>query len=744
MSTSADRHHIAVDEWEWHRKTLYRLFVTQRKSCKEIAVYMQDHHQFRKNPRDYEYYLKKWRYRQNLRGTEWKYIGSEIERRRQLGKQSEVLLGGPTSVTRKGATTNTASSEPAEVRWWDFTEYDCYKAEICENLLAAQIHRATDSTFVNGSFQPLRDSIVSISTDCQKMVQRKRPPVEWLSSYLNKVCPEIHEGDHLSSADILLTGPRESASIELLKLAVYFLSNNMNFETTRLNGVNFLEECGLLTKRNVYWLINTCDETSEALVDALLRASLTKRDGNLLSWLLDGPINVERTISTFVWVPDYSGFLTLTLLEAAAYRGSVRCCEILLNAGVDPNRMPYEHTYFPLEYAAGNRYGENDATPLVELLLSRGATLTEPTKETILSLVVKNGNSSLALKMIQQGAKVSPRMFISATQSLAFIEMLPLLCAYPNTWTHPNLSSPTIQNMLTPKLLKVAIFKGSCKTTEVLLSMGADPNGVDSGMTPIEYICSEMRHTYIPMEVRAEMIMLLLKFGGRLDRGRRTRPAALQLAAYEGTVLLVRTVLDAGADVNVCLPEVASSLPRYRGWDGYAPTPLLTALGRSHSEVAKTILQYRPRLIGPELAEAARIGDLQLIDTLLAAGARLQGDELDYAVEYRNPAIISRLLQEGAKITERTSALEIALLLRDFEAISFELDHAAYDSICLYEATSLALKENKYLFVVEKLVLERPITIRDDLEVAALAIAVMNRSSQLCDLLSNPKFLPGS
>lgn len=46
------------------------------------------------SPRDYEYYLKKWRYRQNIRGTEWKYVGIEIEKRRQLGKRSEVLLAG--------------------------------------------------------------------------------------------------------------------------------------------------------------------------------------------------------------------------------------------------------------------------------------------------------------------------------------------------------------------------------------------------------------------------------------------------------------------------------------------------------------------------------------------------------------------------------------------------------------------------------------------------------------------------
>lgn len=566
--------------------------------------------------------------------------------------------------------------------------------------------------------------------------------MEWLSSYLTKACPEIHEGDHISSVDILLSGSPESASVELLKLAVFLLSNNMNPDTTGPGAVGFLEMCGLLTRSNVHWLINTCDETSEALLDALLRESLTRSDGDLLSWLLDGPIDVERTISTYVQV-YHSGFRTLTLLQAASCEGSVPCCEILLNAGADPNRRLYENTCLPLEYALG-QYSEGEVTRLVELLLSRGANLIESTREKILSQAIEKGYSSLALKMIQQGAKISPGMFVSIARTYTVVKMVRLFCAYPDSWTHPDSTSPTIQDMLTPKVLESAIHVGSYETIEFLLRIGADANGVDDQITPIEYICSSMNHV-ATVELKIKMIRLLLKYGGQVDRSSSTIPSALQLAANEGTVLIVQTLLDVGANVNACLPEDSFiSLPRYPRWESCAPTPLLTALKNSHIRVAKTILQYRPRLMGPELAEAARIGDLQLVNMLLAAGARLQGDELEYAVEYRNPRIIRRLFQKGARITERISALEIALLLNDFNIISFELDHAAYDSVCLYGATSLALKESRYLFVVEKLVSRRPITIRDDLEVAALAIAVMNHSPQLCYLLSNPKFLPGS
>lgn len=47
-----------------------------------------------RRPRDYEYRLKKWNYRQKLTESGWKWVGSMLDRRTAEGKQSQVLLSG--------------------------------------------------------------------------------------------------------------------------------------------------------------------------------------------------------------------------------------------------------------------------------------------------------------------------------------------------------------------------------------------------------------------------------------------------------------------------------------------------------------------------------------------------------------------------------------------------------------------------------------------------------------------------
>lgn len=114
------------------------------------------------------------------------------------------------------------------------------------------------------------------------------------------------------------------------------------------------------------------------------------------------------------------------------------------------------------------------------------------------------------------------------------------------------------------------------------------------------------------------------------------------------------------------------------------------------------------------------------------------------AVELKDLDIINRLLKEGATAVDYRLSLELALLTRNINEVETALRHAMYDSHCLFEATSLALKTEQYFFVVEELVSRRTTTWRDSLELAALAVAVFNRHSRLCKVLCDPKFLRGS
>lgn len=121
----------------------------------------------------------------------------------------------------------------------------------------------------------------------------------------------------------------------------------------------------------------------------------------------------------------------------------------------------------------------------------------------------------------------------------------------------------------------------------------------------------------------------------------------------------------------------------------------------------------------------------------------MQGNELSSAAEFRNVDVIRSLLELGATTEDHALSLEIALLTRNFKEVSTALQYATYNSRRLFEATSLALKTEKYVVVVERLVSERTTTKRDSFELAALAVAVFNRNSRLCCILCDSKFLPG-
>ncbi|KAI0839294.1 ankyrin [Hypoxylon sp. FL0890] len=787
--SASEQYRPVNDVWEVHRKTIYRQYIVERKPLKDVAAYMTEHYQFHKKPRDYEYRLKKWGYNKNISQAKRKLIQNEIKKRTEQGKASEILRAGlrlsleqlrsrtqlPTLASKYLLSTPHSDGEmdemslspqipylrvqtpplvaqkgawPGDLPWLSFNRK-------FEALLTAQFRQAINLTLPIYDFRSTQNRLMKFGSNNHDIALHKESSIQRLRLYLDLLCPEIHAGDHVTSADILLTGSGESASIEFLKLVVYFLSNHMDDELKDLTDgevgdpVDVLRKFGLLTKGNIDWLKNASDETSEALLERLLRYSLRRDDGNLLRWILGERIDVGHLVHIEVKIVTFSsegracGYyspMAQTLLQAATYYGSTSCCEILLNAGADPNLRADENGSLPLEYATYG-YSHDKATRLFDLLLSAGARLDRGAH--MLSLAAFSQNSSLVSRLMKMGVEISPATFGVAAESP---EVLSLLFDNPDKWTNRTSSCPNVSDMVPPSIMREAIDLRIAsreedatllKVIDVLLQAGADPDGIHAGETHIEHICTSNSQWAV------DALAVIIKYGGHADqpKGRcRGRPSALQIAAGVGSIPIIQMLLDAGADVNYCYDQY---------YQFFSPksfkrtTALLEALRASHAEAAKLLLKYEPQILGSELQEAAKIGDLTLMDMLFEAGARLQGDEMSFALEYRRPEIIEWLLQKGA-VVPQASLLMIALCTRNFERILTALPQAVYDSESLLEATSLAVKTEQYAFVVEELVSKRATTVRDDLEVTALAVAVMNRKSLLRRLLSDSKFRQGS
>ncbi|KAI1415088.1 ankyrin [Hypoxylon sp. FL1857] len=780
-------HRPVIDVWEVYRKVIYRQYIIENKKLKDVVHYMKEHYQFCKNQRDYECRLKRWGYSKNISEAEWNMIEKETQERTKQGKASEVLRAGlrlsgervrartqlPTLAGKYSLNTSNTADEMGAISvssrmpylrvqtpplvaqneaWPDSLPWLSFYRKF-EPLITALFRESISLPSRVDDFRPTQNPLMRAGSNSQEIALHRG-----LEFYLDLLCPEIHEGDHMITADILLSGERDSASIELIKLAIYFLSNNMGYEFERLtNGevrscVDALDKFGLLTEENIDWLNNASEETSEVLIQGILQHSLWEDDGNLLRWILKGcsdvnclvSIEAEYTVICSDGSISDGSSTAQTLLQAATYYGSISCCKILLDAGADPNRRANGDGHFPLEYAADHLLDMRSSDEIMEifdLLLSKGAKLALARQA--FSLAVYHNNTSLVRMLMEGGATVSPATFKVAARNP---EVLSLLLNSQHKWTCQASSCPNISDMISPSTLRKAIKcvvygsgekGGSLRAVEVLLHAGADPDGIHERETHIEYISGrseEYTRSFIPL------LTLLLDHGGHVEREEgcdREYTSALQLAAGRGLIPVVQELLKAGANVNFHRLPPSVSL----GYEG--PTALFEALKKSHAEAAKLILESKPRMLGPELREAARVGDLELMDMLFDAGAPLEDNMLPYALECKSPDIMDWFLRKGVAVPQ-TSLLEVALCTRNFRGISKVLSDAEYDSICLFEATSLALRMEQYVPVVETLVKKRAIVVRDGLETAALAIAVMNRNAQLCRLLSDTKFEPGS
>lgn len=666
-------------------------------------------------------------------------------------------------------------------------------------FVPSQSHRIDRPSVDIDNLEPVISRLVGLIIDDEVVHEARTRSVLGMSDYLDVIRPELYQGDNTTTADLLWTGSRESATIELFKLMVYLISNNMEEELESLTGyslsgpLKLLDGLGLLTRRNVQILARSFGETNETLVRNLLNDSVTMNYIEVLNWLLAESTNVNSynirayyelyqsyTLTTegtsLLGLYRVGSYSNLALLQLATSYGSIACCSILLDAGADPNLTLDSHVPMPLEFAAQVK-SHDTAMQLVELLLSKGAnlieSLTTKIRPNLLLLAVARGNTTIVSWLLHNGAVIGTEAFIVAAQC-ADAKMISLLCAESEKLLDLGRVTLTVPNMLSPKTL-VSAIDAILQNYFSWLIQKVSPH-------PLKEIVNELvlERIRTPSILEEEMnvigkIHVILLHGGqrKLIKARppRKQLSPLQLAILRGYPRVVRLLLEAGADVNWPrrLSKVNTTSPNFpaeifeesaythgsfdtskrryttskqyirlgKSLDEAAPLSLALQLG--NVDIAKTLLLHQPKLFGHELAKAAEIGDLELITMLLEAGAIVQGNEALHALRSRDPPMIDLFLRKGA--TNGVSILEASLIIGNPQMISLALEDVAYNSIFLYEAVCIALRTND-TSVVERLLTHKTTTPRDELEVAALVVAVINMDSRLIGMLSTSKLVP--
>ena len=184
-----------------------------------------------------------------------------------------------------------------------------------------------------------------------------------------------------------------------------------------------------------------------------------------------------------------------------------------------------------------------------------------------------------------------------------------------------------------------AAHRDDAETVDLLLQAGAGVNAADDhGVTPLARACEN---------ASAAMVGRLLDAGADPNAAQTNGLTPLMTAARTGSLAVVEALLARGADVDAA--TVATQ-----------ETALMWAVAERHADIVRALTERgadvhpRPRQRFSPLIAAARNGDIEMAEVLLAAGARVDdsgidgGHPLAHAVIAGQSAFAHFLLEQGA------------------------------------------------------------------------------------------------
>lgn len=614
---------------------------------------------------------------------------------------------------------------------------------------------------------------------------------------LEMIAPQAHEGDHETIAEILHNGSQESLAVELVRLLIYLDTNhlashfkevtgcNVNLSTSA-NFMDFLRRMGFLTKANIDWLASSSDDTSQAFLGRIVRHSIfDKNSFDVLAWLIPSHFDANELVQ--VCEHDYLVGLGIqnvfcrheiklreysfsgTLLHASSLAGSIHAVTFLLDLGADPYDTTSPRNFSPLECAASLRH-DDLATIIAGLLLSKKTrTSSEFQNEALegaLQLAMANAHTKLVMRLLTQRKRLGHGTIclqhLTTAAGYADCDTIRLLL---DISLHGGIDSILLpEDILFTAVSKDPVPDRSLDKFKYLLGLGADPAvlGCNHGCSDSFLLCYVIVkptrfHRTESERLALDMVSALRTHGCPSERPKSTsggdqNPSALQLAIFHRFPLVVRFLLEWGANIDHYQEDVESQTSEhevcnYNGsWtpDIQGRSPLLTALQAGEIEIAKMLFRQNPnlKLHGGEQKLAMKAGDdTELVAMLLKAGSGNVDewkDFLEQAILMRNPRSTKLLLSMGHDIYTAIAPVMIlraAVLAEDQELAYQQITVYGYDSRTLFDAVVRSHASKDYYQIVERLLEVRPKTPNDDFEIVAVAAAAVHQDMYLMRVL---------
>lgn len=624
-------------------------------------------------------------------------------------------------------------------------------------------------------------------------------PPRRMRAVLEMIVPQVHEGDHETTAEILHTGSQESLAVELVRLVIYLETNNMIHQFEHLTGckaslstptniMEFLRCMGFLTNANISWLGASANPTNQVFLERLLGHSIVDEASfDVLGWLIPRhfDINHHVRISEYYWPDQAKGHperigvwdsnVSPTLLQASSLAGNIHAVHLLLDLGADPYNNGGQQDYSPMECAASLAHHDR-ANVIAGLLFSKPTrTSSESQKkhfEASLHLAIARNNTKLILTLLSERqhldhGKICSQHFTTAAE-YADCDTIRLLAANAASDGDGAIMLP--QDILfwaVPRTVRNHDAERLFNKLNCLLELGADPvslrcrNGCERNSILHDVIWSSARWTCRDERTREDWALtttqLMRKHGCAPERlestsRRAPKPSTLEAAIRLGYPRLVEYLLDWEADTNSSEEGLAPRVSACKDCDSSRDqlyrvnghSPLLTALEHGEIGISKILLTRHPdlKLRGGEQKLAMEGGDdVELVLMLLKAGsANVDGwkDFFEQAILRRNMKSTRLLMSmdiEGRTAIDNTTMLRAALVTEDHDMAYAQIALCGYDSQTLFEAVIQSYKSKNYDTIVERILKKRPNTPNDDFEVLAVAFAAIHSNMAMVGVL---------
>jgi len=356
-------------------------------------------------------------------------------------------------------------------------------------------------------------------------------------------------------------------------------------------------------------------------------------------------------------------------------RGDTYAVDLFLTAGIDPNASNTTGTKALVEAVI-----ESDLDMVKLLLSAQGIDVNAEAKSyrgaSTLAVAVDNENVPIIEAFLKAGANVDNALAWAGSGGNEAI--LHILLQH----------EPSVAGI--NGALVNATARGNLKLMHILLDKGANAKAVGNEAL----IQLAVQDCNSKVDEKNSAVTLLISLDADINKQESTGATPLHYAAIDNCITIVRTLLNAEADVNT------QCIGSYTSCDGFGFTPLLSTLKAGHLEIAEAILAQDVDVNAKNdsnhtalmiLATLHEHDDARyaIASTLLAKGAEINAKDnyggttlMRTAINDDNPEMLQLFLDAGAFVDEKDNnghtALMYAAAWNKTENVRLLLDKGAH------------------------------------------------------------------